>query len=104
MLQVHYASKVGVAPSTTTIAFGAVGQEVFVCDADLGQGASALTVEQWRGEDIALRTEQLRLQSRDALWTRLGTIAQASLATLALGAVVIAWVRTGRLNVKGKPA
>ena len=92
MLVGQLQGKVGVAPGTTTLTVPGVGQEVFIC------GAETMSYEEYLATDIKVRREVLDEQKRTAFWSRLGTVATASLASLAVIAGVAAWLRTGRIE------
>lgn len=93
--QLH--GKVGVAPGTTTLTiprgpYPSIGQEMLIC------GAETMSYEEYLATDIKIRREVLDEQRRTAFWSRLGTIATASLASLAVIAGVAAWLRTGKIE------
>jgi len=83
------ATKVGVAPGTSTIRITHPLGEV-----------PELTPEQHAAADIHLRARQLEIQRSNAKWSAIGAVATAGLTVLAIGAAVGAWYRTGKLQVR----
>jgi len=86
--------KVGVAPGTTTIRIPGGGRPALLGQPDL----PAMTEDEYRAADIAVRREETKVRRREVFWTGFAAFGTSTISTLVLVGVLAAFLRTGKLK------